>query len=154
MTAVTPIRVAIADDQRLQRAGYRMIIESQPDLSVVGEAGDGAGLLGVVRRTATDVVLMDIQMPRVNGLAAAERLLDDAAVLSLGRPPRVILVTAVDLDDHLPAAAAAGVFAVLYKDVAPDVLLETIRAAALSPNFIAPMTEAPPNTGRRVDGQG
>lgn len=130
------IRVAIADDQPLQRDGFRMVLESQPDIRVVGEAGDGAQLLSIVRRMETDVVLMDIQMPRVNGLAASERVAEDEQVLERqGRPPRVVLVTAVDLDDHLPAAAAAGVFAVLYKDVSPDGLLETIRAAATAPNY-------------------
>lgn len=130
------IRVAIADDQPLQRDGFRMVLESQPDISIVGEAGDGAQLLSIVRRTETDVVLMDIQMPRVNGLVASARVAEDEQVLERqGRPPRIVLVTAVDLDDHLPAAAAAGVFAVLYKDVSPDGLLETIRAAATAPNF-------------------
>ena len=130
------IRVAIADDQKLQRDGFRMILESQEDIHVVGEAGDGAQLLSLLRRTETDVVLMDIQMPRVNGLTASERIANDARVLERqGRPPRVVLVTAVDLDDHLPAAAAAGVFAVLYKDVPPDGLLEAIRAAATAQNY-------------------
>jgi DNA-binding NarL/FixJ family response regulator len=97
---------------------------------------------------------MDIQMPRVNGLSAAEKLLNDAMVQSLGRPPRVILVTAVDLDDHLPAAAAAGVFAVLYKDVPPDMLLETIRAAAAASNFAAPVVRTSAASGTLDDGEG
>jgi DNA-binding NarL/FixJ family response regulator len=130
------IRVAIADDQPPQRAGFRMVLESQPDVEVVGEAGDGAGLLALVRRRPTDVVLMDIQMPRVNGLVAAARIAQDEAVAALqGRVPRVVLVTAVDLDDHLPAAADAGVFAVLYKDADPEHLLDTVRAAAAAPSF-------------------
>lgn len=130
------IRVAIADDQPLQRDGFRMVLESQEDIQVAGEAGDGAQLLSLLRRVETDVVLMDIQMPRVNGLSASARIAEDERVLERqGRPPRVVLVTAVDLDDHLPAAAAAGVFAVLYKDIAPDGLLEAIRAAAAAQNY-------------------
>ena len=130
------IRVVIADDQPLQRDGFRMVLESQPDIDVVGEAGDGAQLLSLVRRVETDVVLMDIQMPRVNGLVASAHVAADEQVIQRqGRPPRVVLVTAVDLDDHLPAAAAAGVFAVLYKDVPPDGLLEAIRAASTAPNY-------------------
>jgi DNA-binding NarL/FixJ family response regulator len=128
-----PIRVVIVDDQPLQRAGYRMVLESQADIEVVGEAGDGAQALGIVRRVETDVVLMDIQMPRVNGLDAAARVATDAQVQELvGRPPRVVLLTAVDLDDYLPAAASAGVFAVLFKDTEPELLLGTVRDAAAS----------------------
>ena len=126
------ITVVIADDQQLQRHGYRMILDSQADLEVVGEAGDGAQALAIVRRIRTDVVLMDIQMPRVNGIMAAERIASDSQVLQLGAAPRIILLTAVDLDDHVPAAAAAGASAVLSKDVPAEALLDTIRAAALS----------------------
>lgn len=124
------IRVLIVDDQPLQRAGFRLILESQPDIEVVGEAGDGAQALAHVRRVPTDVVLMDIRMPRVNGLTATGRMGDDAQVNALGTPPRVVLVTALELDEHVPAAAEVGAFAMLYKDAAPDVLLEAIRGAA------------------------
>jgi DNA-binding NarL/FixJ family response regulator len=127
-----PIRVAIADDQPLQRQGYRMIIDSQRDMTVVGEASDGGQALSLVRSTVADVMLMDIQMPRVNGIVAAERIATDRAVRELSRPPRVILMTAVDVDDHLVAAATVGVFAVLFKDIAPNGLLEAIRGAAAS----------------------
>ena len=126
------ISVLIVDDQPLQRAGFRLILDSQPDITVIGEAGDGAQALAQVRRTKTDVVLMDIRMPRVNGMVATERITSDATVLGLGRAPRVVLVTALELDEHVPAAADVGAFAMLYKDVEPDVLLETIRGAAAS----------------------
>ena len=126
------ISVLIVDDQPLQRAGFRLILESQPDIEVVGEAGDGAQALAQVRRTRTDVVLMDIRMPRVNGMVATERITTDATVRALGRPPRVVLVTALELDDHVPAAADVGAFAMLYKDVEPALLLEAIRGAAAS----------------------
>lgn len=129
-----PIRVVIADDQALQREGYRMVLEATKGIEVVGEAGDGAQLLAVVRRAAADVVLMDIQMPRVNGLVAAERVLNDAQVRELeGRAPRIILLTAVDVDEHVAAAVAAGVFAVLFKDIEPEALIEAIRSAAAEP---------------------
>lgn len=124
------IRVVIADDQPLQRAGLRMVLESQPDMIVVGEASDGAQALTLARTEPADVVLMDIQMPRVNGLVAASRIADDSAVRELGRAPRVILLTAVDVDDHIAAAATVGVFAVLFKDIDPEDLLSTIRSAA------------------------
>lgn len=107
-----------------------MVIDSQPDLRVVGEAGDGARALAMVRRELTDVVLMDLQMPRVNGLAASERITSDTLVRDLGPAPRIVLATALDLDDHVAAAASAGVFAVVYKDIEPESLLEIVRAAA------------------------
>jgi DNA-binding NarL/FixJ family response regulator len=128
--AVTPISVIIVDDQPLQREGFRLVLDSQKDITVVGEAGDGAQALALVRRTPADVVLMDIRMPRVNGFTATERILSDAQVQALGRPPRVVLVTALDLDDHIPTAAKVGAYALLYKDTAPSALLEAVRGAA------------------------
>ncbi len=129
MTA-DPIRVLLVDDSTSQRDGYRILLGSQPDLEVVAQAGDAAQALGIIRRTAVDVVLMDVQMPRVNGLVATERILEDADVRAAGRPPRIILLTAVDLDDHVPAAAVAGAYAILYKDVDPEILFTAIREAA------------------------
>ena len=127
---VAKVRIAIVDDSSSQRNGWAMLLESQADFEVVGQAGDGAQALALARREALDVVLMDIQMPRVNGLVAAERIRGDARVAELGRPPQIVLVTAVDLDEHVPAAAVAGAYAVLYKDVEPEALFETLREAA------------------------
>jgi DNA-binding NarL/FixJ family response regulator len=124
------IRVVIADDQRLQREGFRMILDSQDDIDVVGEAGDGKQALALLRREPVDVLLMDIEMPRMNGLVAAGRVAADERVLAQGGAPRIILLTAVDVDDHLVAAATAGAFAVLYKDIQPEALLAAIRDAA------------------------
>jgi len=126
------ISVLIVDDQPLQRAGFRLILDSQPDIEVIGEAGDGAQALAQVRRTPTDVVLMDIRMPRVNGLVATERIRTDAQVTALGAPPRIVLVSALEIDEHLPAAANLGAYALLYKDAAPELLLDAIRGAAAS----------------------
>ncbi len=128
--APEPLRVAIVDDSQSQREGWALLLGSQADFAVIGQAGDGAQALALARREPLDVVLMDIQMPRVNGLVAAERIRADARVGELGRPPRIVLVTAVDLDDHVPAAAVAGAYAVLYKDVDPEGLFETLREAA------------------------
>jgi DNA-binding NarL/FixJ family response regulator len=126
-----PVRVLLVDDSRRQREGWALLLGSQPDLQVVGEAGDGAHALAVARVEPIDVVLMDIQMPRVNGLVATERILADARVREHGPAPRIILVTGVDLDAHVPAAAQAGAYAVLYKDVEPEALFGVIREAAL-----------------------
>ncbi len=126
------IQVLIADDSRHQRSGWRMVLESQPDITIVGEAGDGARALAIVRRTPTDVVLMDLHMPRVNGLVASERITRDATVLELGPAPRIVLATALELDDHVADAARAGVFAVVHKDLYAESLLEIVRTAALA----------------------
>jgi DNA-binding NarL/FixJ family response regulator len=125
-----PIAVVIVDDQPLQREGFRLVLDSQRDITVIGEAGDGAQALAFVRRNRADVVLMDVRMPRVNGFTATERITADSQVRTLGAPPRVVLVTALDLDDHIPTAAKAGAYAMLYKDVPPEALLEAIRGAA------------------------
>jgi DNA-binding NarL/FixJ family response regulator len=124
--------VLIVDDQPLQREGFRMVLESQRGISVVGEAADGAEALVAVQQLRTDVVLMDVRMPGVDGYAAAELIRTDPRVLSLGMPPRIVLVTALDLDEHIPLAAAAGAFALLYKDGKPDALIDTVRSAAES----------------------
>ncbi len=128
--ATEAIRIVLVDDSRQQRDGFRMLLGTQDEFVVVGQAGDGAQALAVVRRESADVVLMDIQMPRVNGLAATERILADPQVRETGRPPRIVLLASVDLEDHVPAAAVAGAYAVLYKDVQPEQLFETIREAA------------------------
>lgn len=126
-----PIRVLLVDDSPWQREGWATLLGSQPDLLVVGQAGDGARALTALRAQPVDVVLMDIQMTRVDGVTATSRILADAKVGALGTP-RIILVTNLDLDEHVPAAAAAGAYAVLYKDVEPEALFEAIRAAAAS----------------------
>ena len=128
--ATGPIRVVLVDDSRQQREGQRLLIGSQDEFVVIAQAGDGAQALAVLRRESADVVLMDIQMPRVNGLAATERIFGDPQVRETGRPPRIVLLASVDLEDHVPAAAVAGAYAVLYKDVDPERLFETIREAA------------------------
>lgn len=125
-----PVRLLLVDDSPWQREGWALLLGSQPDLEVVGQAGDGAQALAVLRKERVDVVLMDIQMPRVNGIVATERILGDEAVRATGLVPRIILVTGVDLDDYVPAAAEAGAYAVLYKDAEPEALFEVIREAA------------------------
>ena len=126
----SPVRVLLVDDSPWQREGWAVLLGSQPDFEVVGQAGDGALALRQARKQQVDVVLMDIQMPRVDGIVATTRILTDAKVLAHGPAPRVILVTGVDLDDQVAAAAEAGAYAVLYKDAEPEGLFDAIRAAA------------------------
>jgi DNA-binding NarL/FixJ family response regulator len=133
---VSAIRLMLVDDSPWQREGWAVVFGSQPDLEVVGQAGDGAQALALLRKQRVDVVLMDIQMPRVNGLVAAERILADEQVRALGEPPRIILVTGVDLDDYVAAAAQAGAYALLYKDAEPEALFDVIREAARARNHL------------------
>lgn len=126
-----PITVLIVDDQPNQREGFRNLIDSQADMTVVGEAGDGAAALTFARRNALDVILMDVRMPRVNGLVATKRITTDNQVASLGRAPRIIVTTALELDELVPSVSEAGAFAMVYKDADPEELLDTIRGAAV-----------------------
>ena len=125
-----PVRVLLVDDSPWQREGWAVLLGSQPDLHVAGQAGDGQQALRMLRQAPVDVVLMDIQMPRVGGVVATERILADDRVREQGPPPRIVLVTSIDLDDHVPAAAQAGAYAVLYKDADPEALFEVLREAA------------------------
>ena len=124
------IRVALVDDSRPQRAGWALVIGSQADLEVVGEARDGATALRMLRKQAADVAIIDIRLPDMDGFAAAQRLRSDPKVLAMGSAPRVILMASFDVDAAVPAAAESGAYAVLFKDVEPEALLAAIRGAA------------------------
>lgn len=125
------IRVVLVDDQALFRAGIRMVIDSQSDLDVVGEAADGAEGLEVIAATAPDVVLMDIRMPRMDGLAAT------AAVLARPDPPRVVMLTTFDLDEAAARAIRQGASGFLLKDADPEFLLAAIRTVHAGSAVIA-----------------
>lgn len=125
-----PVSILLVDDSRWQLEGWGMLLGSQPDLDVVGLALDGKAAIRFLRERSVDVVLMDIQMPHVNGLAATERILEDERIRATGRPPLVILVTGFDLEEYVPEAARVGAYAVLYKDAEPEALFEALREAA------------------------
>lgn len=129
-----PIRVFLVDDQELVRAGFRMLIDSQPDLRVVGEAGDGGEALDRLAVTGCDVVLMDIRMPRLDGVEATRLLAE--------RPdaPQVIVLTTFDLDEYAFAAIRAGAAAFLLKDATPATLLGAIRTVHAGDSVVAPST--------------
>ena len=129
-----PIRVFLVDDQELVRAGFRMLIDSQPDLNVVGEAADGAQALERLAVTACDVVLRDVRMPRLDGVEATRRLLERPGA------PQVVVLTTFDLDEHAFAALRAGAAAFLLKDATPDVLLGAIRTVHDGDSVVAPST--------------
>ena len=129
-----PIRVFLVDDQQMVRAGFRMLVDSQPDLTVVGEAGDGREALERLSATRADVVLMDVRMPRLDGVEATRLL--------AARPdaPRVVVLTTFDLDEYAFTALKAGASAFLLKDAAPPELLGAIRAVHRGDAVVAPST--------------
>lgn len=125
------IRVALVDDQALFRAGIRMLVDSQPDLEVVAEAGDGDEALRVVPQARVDVALMDIRMPVMDGLAATEHL------LRMPDPPRVVMLTTFDLDEAAARAIRQGASGFLLKDADPEFLLAAIRTVHAGSAVIA-----------------
>jgi DNA-binding NarL/FixJ family response regulator len=136
----SPIRVAIVDDQALVRAGFRMVLEAESGIEVVGEAVDGRTAIELARTNGIDVMLMDVRMPGIDGIAATE------AIAASTRPTRVIVLTTFDLDEYAFAALRAGASGFLLKDVRPAELIAAIRTvhagdAALAPRVIRRMIE-------------
>lgn len=118
------LRVVLVDDQALVRTGFRMILEREPDIDVVGEAADGVDALEVVARELPDVVLMDVRMPRMDGIVTIRRLIERHPAL------KVIVLTTYDLDEHLLDALCAGASGFLLKDIRAEQLPGAVRAAA------------------------
>ncbi|MBF5082914.1 response regulator transcription factor [Quadrisphaera sp. INWT6] len=130
----SPIRVLLVDDQQLLRAGFRMVIDSQPDLQVVGEAGDGEQAVSMATAVQPDVVLMDVRMPRVDGIEATARI---TASLPASK---VVVLTTFDLDEYALAAIRAGASGFLLKDAPPEELLAAVRTVHAGDAVIAPST--------------
>jgi DNA-binding NarL/FixJ family response regulator len=129
-----PIRVVIADDQELVRSGFAMIVDAQDDLAVVGEAGDGREAVDVARRERADVVLMDIRMPRLDGIEATGLL----AGPDVSDPVKVVILTTFDLDEYVFAALRAGASGFLLKDVRREDLVQAVRVVAAGEALLAP----------------
>ena len=128
------IRVLVVDDQALVRAGFRMILEAEDDLVVVGEAGDGFEALALAPDVHADVVLMDIRMPNLDGVEATARL----GQLGLPVTPRVVMLTTFDLDEYVFAALRNGASGFLLKDAPPDTLIDAIRCVARGDALLSP----------------
>jgi DNA-binding NarL/FixJ family response regulator len=126
------IRVVIVDDQELVRAGFRMILDAEDDLEVVGVAGDGSEAVDLVRRTDADVALMDIRMPEVDGIEATRRIRD------AGAETRVLVLTTFDLDQYVFDAVRAGASGFLLKDTPPEELVRAVRVVAAGEALLAP----------------
>ena len=128
------IRILLVDDQALVRAGFRMILDAEPDMEVVGEAGDGREAIDQVRSLRPDVVLMDIRMPELDGLEAARRIIsgngDDA--------PKILMLTTFDLDEYVYEALRAGASGFLLKDTPPEQLVGAIHVVAQGDALLSP----------------
>ena len=131
---VSPIRIVLVDDQELVRAGFRMVLEAQPDMHVVGEAADGLAAIDLASRLHADVMVMDARMPRLDGVEATRR------IRQAGERPRVLMLTTFDLDEYAFAALKAGASGFLLKDVPPEELLFAIRAVHSGDSVVAPST--------------
>lgn len=131
-----PISVLLADDQALLRAGFAMVIDSQPDLRVVAQAGDGAEALQLARQHRPDVVLMDIRMPQLDGLEATAKITEDEGL----QATRIIVLTTFDTDEYALQALRSGAAGFLLKDVQPEVLLDSIRTVVTGGAVVAPTT--------------
>ena len=127
-------RVLIVDDQSLVRAGFRMILESEPEIEVVGEAADGLTAVLAARETRPDVILMDVRMPNVDGLEATRRLLEGK-----DSGPRILILTTFDLDEYVYEALRAGASGFLLKDTPPEQLVEAIRIVAGGDALLSPV---------------
>ena len=131
---MTPIRVVLVDDQQLVCAGFRMVIDSQPDLAVVGEAGDGVAAVAVVAERRSDVVLMDVRMPGTDGIEATRR------IVAGGERPRVVVLTTFDLDEYALRAIRAGASGFLLKDAPPAEMLGALRTVHAGDAVLAAST--------------
>jgi DNA-binding NarL/FixJ family response regulator len=128
------VRVVVADDQALVRAGFRLLVDSAPDLEVVGEAVDGTEAVEAARRERPEVVLMDVRMPRMDGLEATRQITADATLARV----RVLMLTTFDLDEYVYQALRAGASGFLLKDTPPADLLAAIRVVAAGDALLAP----------------
>ena len=126
------IRVMLVDDQEMVRVGFRMILEAESDFSIVGEAGDGAAAIEIAKRAKPDVILMDVRMPRVDGIEAC------AAIRDQHPSTMVMMLTTFDLDDYVHAALRAGASGFMLKDAPAEQLVEAIRVIARGDALLAP----------------
>jgi DNA-binding NarL/FixJ family response regulator len=131
---MSPVRVAVVDDQQLVRAGLRALLERAPDIEVVAEAGDGAAAVRAVRSTRPDVVLMDVRMPGTDGIEATRRILADPALTGV----HVVMLTTFDDDEYLFDAIRAGAAGFLLKNTAPEALRDAVRTVAGGEALLSP----------------
>ncbi|MGC5028556.1 response regulator [Micromonospora sp. DT229] len=131
-TSTRPVRILLADDQPLLRTGFRMVLGAEPDLDIVAEAGDGAEAVELSRRLLPDVVLMDVRMPRMDGVSATR------AIVEARLPVRVLILTTFELDEYVVGGLRAGASGFLAKDVPAEDLVTAIRTVAAGEAVVAP----------------
>jgi len=131
---VAVIRVVLVDDQELVRTGFRLVLSGQPDIEVVGEAGDGAEAIEVAAATRPDVVVMDVRMPRMDGVAATR------GIRAADGAPQVLILTTFDLDEYVYEAVRAGASGFLLKDTGARNLIEAVRTVHRGDAVVAPST--------------
>jgi len=136
MSDAPPVRIVLVDDDALVRAGLRLMLGGAAQVQIVGEASDGAEALEVIARMHPDVVLMDIRMPRMDGLTATRRLSEQA------NPPQVIVLTTFDADEHVVQALALGARGFLLKDTSPEMIVEAIQKVAAGQPILSPSVTA------------
>ena len=129
-----PIRVALVDDQALVRSGFRMMVEAEPDIEVVGEANDGLEALEMMHNVPVDVLLMDVRMPGIDGIETTKRIMD------AGYPVKIIILTTFDLDEYVYQALRAGASGFLLKDARATEMVDAIRAVDSGDAIMAPST--------------
>ncbi|HEY3871409.1 MAG TPA: response regulator transcription factor [Actinocrinis sp.] len=135
---MTAIRVLLADDQAMVRSGFRLILESQTDIDVVGEAGDGPQAVALARQLRPDVALVDIRMPGLDGIEVTRALTRSGSGPGAADPPRIVIVTTFDTDEYVYGALRAGAVGFLLKDAGPALLIEAVRAANSGDCLISP----------------
>jgi DNA-binding NarL/FixJ family response regulator len=129
---MSPVRIVVADDQEVVRAGFAALLDTQPDLTVVATASDGAEAIRLCRAHRPDVVLMDVRMPSTDGIEATRRLTAEAGA------PRILMLTTFDLDEHVYDALAAGASGFLLKDATAERLFDAVRVVAAGEALLAP----------------
>jgi DNA-binding NarL/FixJ family response regulator len=139
-----PVRVVVVDDQQVVRAGFAALLDTQPDLTVVATAADGAEAIRVCREQAPDVVLMDVRMPVMDGIEATAQIVGSSED---GDDPRIVMLTTFDLDEHVYDALSAGATGFLLKDVTAERLFDAVRVVAAGEALLAP------NVTRRLIGE-
>jgi DNA-binding NarL/FixJ family response regulator len=128
------VKVVLVDDQELVRTGFRMVLGAQPDIDIVGEAADGAAAVELLGSVTADVVLMDVRMPRMDGVEATR------LIRAMADPPKVLILTTFDLDEYAFSALKAGASGFLLKDVPPSDLISAIHSVHLGDSVVAPST--------------
>lgn len=155
---MTTTRLYLVDDQELFRTGLKMVLGSQPDFEVVGEAGDADSAIAEIPTLPVDVVLMDIRMPGLGGIEATTKLLAKCAQMEIRRP-RILMLTTMDTDDATKSALAAGADGYMLKDTEPEFLISAVRALAAGAHVVvtshaapaAPVAQIPAQFGQLTD---